>query len=54
MLRWSVIFLVIAVVAALFGFGDIKNNAAMIAQYVFFFFAALFFVSLFAVEVRKR
>ena len=54
MLKWSVVFLVLAVVAAIFGFGDIENTAAMIAQYIFFFFAALFFISLFAVEVKKH
>lgn len=54
MLRWSVLFLVLAVVAALFGFGDLESHAAVVAQNIFFFFCALFFISLFAIETRKR
>ena len=46
MLRWSLIFFVIALVAALFGFGGIAAGAAGIAQFLFFVFAVIFVISL--------
>jgi uncharacterized membrane protein YtjA (UPF0391 family) len=46
MLRWSAIFLVIAIVAAVFGFGGIALAAAGIARILFFVFLILFLVSL--------
>jgi uncharacterized membrane protein YtjA (UPF0391 family) len=46
MLRWSAIFLVIAIVAAVFGFGGIAVAAAGIARILFFVFLVLFLVSL--------
>ncbi len=36
MLRWTVIFLVVAIVAAIFGFGGIAESAAGIAKILFF------------------
>jgi uncharacterized membrane protein YtjA (UPF0391 family) len=41
MLRWAVIFLVIALVAALFGFTGIATAAAGIAKFLFFLFLAM-------------
>jgi len=38
MLRWAVIFLVIALVAALFGFTGIAAAAAGISKFLFFLF----------------
>ena len=38
MLRWAVIFLVIALVAAVFGFTGIAVAAAGIAKFLFFIF----------------
>ncbi len=46
MLRWAAIFLVIALVAAVFGFGDLSAGAAGIAKILFFFFLVLFVGSL--------
>jgi len=50
MLRWAIIFLVIALVAALFGFGGIAGTAASFAVILFWVFLAitvvLFLVSL--------
>jgi uncharacterized membrane protein YtjA (UPF0391 family) len=46
MLRWSAIFLVTAIVAAVFGFGGIAVAAAGIARILFFVFLVLFLVSL--------
>lgn len=46
MLKWSVIFLVIALVAAAFGFGGIASAAAGIAKILFFIFLAIFVITL--------
>jgi uncharacterized membrane protein YtjA (UPF0391 family) len=48
MLRWAVIFLIIALVAALFGFGGIAGTAIGIAKLLFFVFIVLFIISLIA------
>ncbi|MGB3665478.1 MAG: DUF1328 domain-containing protein [Bermanella sp.] len=46
MLHWAVIFFVISIVAALFGFGGIASSAVGIAKILFFIFVVLFAVSL--------
>jgi len=46
MLSWAVMFLVIAVIAAIFGFGGIAGTAAGIAQVLFWIFIAVFVISL--------
>jgi len=53
MLYWAVMFLVIALVAALFGFGGIAAGAAEIAKIVFFLFLVLFVVSLLFGGLRR-
>lgn len=45
MLRWSIIFIVIAIVAAIFGFGGVAETATDIAKILFFVFIALFILS---------
>ena len=42
MLRWAAIFLIIALVAALFGFTDVASASASIAQVLFGIFMILF------------
>jgi uncharacterized membrane protein YtjA (UPF0391 family) len=46
MLRWSVIFLVVAIIAGVFGFGGIAAGAAEIAKILFYLFLVLFVISL--------
>jgi len=46
MLTWAVIFLVIAIIAAMFGFRDVANIATQVAKVLFFIFLILFVVSL--------
>jgi uncharacterized membrane protein YtjA (UPF0391 family) len=46
MLSWSLIFLVVALVAAVLGFGVIAGTAATIAKILFTIFLILFLVSL--------
>ncbi len=46
MLYWALVFFVIALIAALFGFGVIAASAVEIAKVLFFIFLVLFIVSL--------
>ncbi len=54
MLSWALTFLVLALIAAVLGFGGIAANAAWIAQILFAVFLVLFVVSLIANAVRGR
>ncbi|KKW48141.1 MAG: hypothetical protein UY99_C0011G0004 [Parcubacteria group bacterium GW2011_GWA1_59_11] len=47
MLTWSIIFLVIALVAALLGFTNVAGTALDFARIIFFVFLVLFLISLF-------
>ncbi len=53
MLHYSVVFLVIALIASLFGFGGIAAGAVEIAKILFFIFAIMTVVS-FVVGLMKR
>jgi uncharacterized membrane protein YtjA (UPF0391 family) len=53
MLRWAVIFLIVAIVAGIFGFAGIMVAAAGIAKLLFYIFLILFAVSLVAGLVRR-
>ena len=46
MLGWSLLFLIVAIVAGIFGFGGIAESAAGIAQILFVISLVLFLVSL--------
>ena len=46
MLHWSLAFFIIAVIAALFGYGGIAEGSAEIGQFLFFLFIVVFAVSL--------
>ncbi len=46
MLRWAIIFLVVALVAGLLGFGGIMGAASSIAMTLFWIFVVLFVVAL--------
>ena len=54
MLRWAIIFFIIAIVAAIFGFGNIAAAATSIAKILFFIFLVLFLVALVAGLLRGR
>jgi uncharacterized membrane protein YtjA (UPF0391 family) len=45
MLYWSAVFFVIALIAALFGFGGLADGAVDIAKVLFFIFIILFVLS---------
>jgi uncharacterized membrane protein YtjA (UPF0391 family) len=53
MLYWALMFFIIAIVAAVFGFGGIAAGASQIAQVLFFIFLVLFIVSLIAGRPRR-
>jgi uncharacterized membrane protein YtjA (UPF0391 family) len=53
MLNWALTFLVVALLAAVFGFTGIAVTAAGIAKMLFFLFLVLFLVSLVAGLVRR-
>jgi uncharacterized membrane protein YtjA (UPF0391 family) len=53
MLGWTITFLIIALVAAAFGFGGIAVAAAGIAKILFFVFLVLFLVSLLSGLMRR-
>ena len=42
MLKWALIFLVIAVIAGVFGFSDVEAASATMAQWLFGIFVVLF------------
>jgi uncharacterized membrane protein YtjA (UPF0391 family) len=46
MLRWALIFLVLGLVAALFGFTSVAGTAIGIAKILFYVFLGLFLISL--------
>ena len=46
MLKWAFTFLVIAIIAAILGFGGIAGTAAGVAQILFYIFIAIFVISL--------
>ena len=54
MLRWALIFLLVSLVAALFGFGGISAAAADIARILFFIFIVIFILLLVVGFARRR
>jgi uncharacterized membrane protein YtjA (UPF0391 family) len=46
MLRYAAIFFVIAIIAAVFGFGGIAAGATEIAKVLFFIFVVIFLITL--------
>ena len=46
MLRWAWAFLIVALIAAVFGFGGIASGAASIAKILFYLFLAVFVITL--------
>lgn len=52
MLSWALTFLVIALIAAAFGFGGVAGTATGIAKILFVVFLVLFVVSLIVPKLR--
>jgi uncharacterized membrane protein YtjA (UPF0391 family) len=53
MLQWALAFFIIALIAAIFGFGGIALAAAGIAKILFFVFLVLFLVALVSGLMRR-
>ena len=53
MLYWAFLFLIVAIIAAIFGFGGIAAGATTIAQVLFFVFLVVFLLSLIT-GVKRR
>jgi len=54
MLSWAIGFFIVAIIAAIFGFGGIASSAAGIAKVLFFLFLIAFVVSLIMGLMRGR
>ena len=54
MLSWALAFLVVAIIAAIFGFGGIAGTAVSIAKLIFFVAIILFLVSAVMHLIRGR
>jgi uncharacterized membrane protein YtjA (UPF0391 family) len=54
MLRWAVAFFIVAIVAAIFGFGDIAAAATGVAKILFYVFLILFLISLISGMTFRR
>lgn len=52
MLYWALIFLLVAIVAAAFGFTGIAETSAGIAKILFFIFVILFVIAMIASVMR--
>lgn len=46
MLRWAFIFLIISIIAAVFGFGGLSETAADFAKVLFYIFLGIFVLTL--------
>ncbi len=53
MLKWSAVFLIIAIIAAIFGFGGIASGAVEIAKILFFVFVIIFVLMLLGGLIRR-
>lgn len=53
MLYYALVFFIVALIAAVFGFGGIATAAAGIAKILFFVFLVLFIVSLLTGLIRR-
>jgi uncharacterized membrane protein YtjA (UPF0391 family) len=54
MLRWALIFLIVALIAGVLGFGGIAGTAAEIARVLFFIFLILLVISALSGAFRGR
>ena len=54
MLYWALVFFIVAIIAAVFGFGGIAGGAMTIAKVLFFNFLVMFIVALIVGLARGR
>ena len=53
LLSWALVFLVVAIIAAVFGFGMVASAATSIAKILFFVFIVVFAITLIFSLVRR-
>ncbi len=53
LLGWAIVFLIIAIIAAIFGFGFITATSLWIAKVLFFIFIVVFII-LFVMSIARR
>lgn len=53
LLGWAVVFLIIAIIAAIFGFGLVMSTSIAIAKVLFFLFIVVFIILLIVGLVRR-
>ncbi len=53
MLRWTLIFLVVAIIAAIFGFGSVAADTTSVAKIFFYIFLILFVLTLIVGGFRR-
>lgn len=54
LLSWAITFLIIALIAAVFGFGFVAGTSIEIAKILFYIFVALFVITIVARMIRKK
>jgi uncharacterized membrane protein YtjA (UPF0391 family) len=54
MLYWALVFLIVALIAAVFGFGGVASVSVGAAQILFFIFIVLFGIALIAQFLNDR
>jgi uncharacterized membrane protein YtjA (UPF0391 family) len=54
MLNWAIVFFVVAIIAAVLGFGGIAGTAMGFAKILFFIFLVLFALTLITHVVRRN
>ena len=54
MLYWAVVFLILAIIAVVFGFGGIAATATTIAQALLYVFLVVFLASLISGPARRH
>jgi uncharacterized membrane protein YtjA (UPF0391 family) len=53
MLRWAIVFFIVALIAAVLGFGGVAVAAAGIAKILFYLFLILFLITLVGHLLRR-
>lgn len=53
MLYWALVFFIVAIIAAIFGFGGISSGAVTIAMWLFWIFVIIFLITLVMGLIRR-
>jgi len=53
LLSWAIVFLIVAIIAAVFGFGGIAGTSIFIAKWLAIIFIILFIISVIAHVIKR-